>query len=192
MLMSSRDENLTNWPARLWVLWRTNTSARACVLTGRCGSDSAVYSHCAGCRVTPAAETTITTSWARSSAAMSSSRWAPRTAIASGCSQSSRTWRPIVFLIRRRVNSRSWVTSTAPGHRHRPRRHRHRRRQPARRWTASSHVQLAEAPRRPGRRRRGPRRSALGNVSVPTCRLDVRLGQLREGLEDLLDRQPAF
>jgi hypothetical protein len=36
-------------------------------------------------------------------------------ATASGCSQSRRTCRPIVFCIRRLVNSRSWVTSTAGG-----------------------------------------------------------------------------
>lgn len=47
---------------------------------------------------------------------------------------------------------------------------------------------LGEAPRRPGRRRRGPRRSALGDVCVATCCLDVRLGQLGEGLKDLVDR----
>jgi hypothetical protein len=53
-------------------------------------------------------------------------------------------------------------------------------------------AQLGEAPRRPGRRRRGPRRSTLGDVSVPRCRLDVPSCQLREGLEDLLNRQPTF
>src|SRR5215218_6095557 len=63
---------------------------------------------------------------------------------------------------------------------------------PDQQWTARTHAQPGEAPRRPGRRRRDPGRSALGDVSVPTCRFDVPSCELRKGLEDLLDRQPAL
>src|SRR6185437_1268832 len=63
--------------------------------------------------VRPSTETRIVRSLRASSGSTTSARWASRTALASQSRQRSHTWCPMAFFIRRRLNSRSVLTTTA-------------------------------------------------------------------------------